>query len=430
MRLIRLLKQDLAKEVDDWLADDLIDESQRDRILARYGITPGESQPLGYTMLMGLGMLFVGLALITLIGANWQDIPRYVRTLGLISLTTATHLSGWFYLKRGDESKALGLIFLGNLFYGASIILIAQIFHLGEHMPDGVYFWALGCLPMALLTGSRLIALQMLALAFIWLFMEANLGFLPVTFPLFLAAALYVLSVRASVTLFLAVVSGTFLWLEYLAAWFWSTGWRLSFSEEHLVLTASLFALAYSAAHWLIQRQEVALQDYGAILAAWCLRFVLVLMLVLSFAPPWEELLRADWYHWSSLLIISTLIWAAALYLGYQAKHYGSLLAFAALLILSAAGLALLNGAVHAPLFQATYNLVIIGLGIWLIIQGVQQRIGHYFWSGIVAILAVALFRYFDLIGSYIGGSLLFLTIAGILLGAARYWRALEHGNE
>jgi uncharacterized membrane protein len=430
MRLIRLLKQDLAKEVDDWLADDLIDESQRDRILARYGITPGESKPLGYTMLMGLGMLFVGLALITLIGANWQDIPRYVRTLGLISLTTATHLSGWFYLKRGDESKALGLIFLGNLFYGASIILIAQIFHLGEHMPDGVYFWALGCLPMALLTGGRLIALQMLALAFIWLFMEANLGFLPVTFPLFLAAALYVLSMRPSITLFLTVISGSLLWLEYLAAWFWSDGLRLTFSEEHIVLTASLFALAYGASRWLMQRREVALQDYGAILAAWCLRFVIVLLLVFSFESPWKELLRADWNHWPSLLVVCGFIWTAALYLGYRATHYASLIAFAALLLLSAGALALLNGAVHAPLFQAAYNLVLIGLGIWLITRGVQHRVSHYFWSGIAAILAVALFRYFDLIGSYIGGSLLFLTIAGILLGAARYWRRLERRDE
>jgi uncharacterized membrane protein len=430
MRLIRLLKQDLAKEVDDWLADDLIDESQRARILARYGITPGENQSLGYTILMGLGILFVGLALITLIGANWQDIPRYVRTLGLISLTTATHLLAWFYLKRGDESKALGLVFLGNLFYGASIILIAQIFHLGEHMPDGVYFWALGCLPMALLTGSRLIALQMLALAFIWLFMEANLGFLPVTFPLFLAAALYVLSVRPSVTLFLAVVSGTLLWLEYLAAWFWSDGLRLSFSEEHIVLTASLFALAYGGSHWLMQRQEVARQDYGAILAAWCLRFVLALLLVLSFESPWKEMLNADWQHWPSLLMTAGFIWAAALYLGYQAKHYASLIAFAALMLVTAGALAILDDTVHAPLFQAAYNLVLISLGIWLITRGVQHRVSHYFWSGIAAILAVALFRYFDLIGSYVGGSLLFLTIAGILLGAARYWRALEHRDE
>ena len=34
-----------------------------------------------------------------------------------------------------------GLFFLGNLFYGASIILVAQIYHLGEHMPDGVFWW-------------------------------------------------------------------------------------------------------------------------------------------------------------------------------------------------------------------------------------------------------------------------------------------------
>ena len=39
---------------------------------------------------------------------------------------------------------ATGLFFLGNIFYGASIILIAQIYHLGEYMPDGVFWWDTG----------------------------------------------------------------------------------------------------------------------------------------------------------------------------------------------------------------------------------------------------------------------------------------------
>jgi len=42
MRFIRRFKQDLAKEVTEWVADDLIDEDQAILILQRYGITPGQ----------------------------------------------------------------------------------------------------------------------------------------------------------------------------------------------------------------------------------------------------------------------------------------------------------------------------------------------------------------------------------------------------
>jgi hypothetical protein len=39
--------------------------------------------------------------------------------------------------------------------------------------------------------------------------------------------------------------------------------------------------------------------------------------------------------------------------------------------------------------------------------------------------------RYFDLIGDYIGGALLFALAAGILFGAARYWRArMKEGSD
>ena len=117
MRFIRRFKQDLAKEVTEWVADDLIDEDQAILILQRYGITPGQPYNLGYTLLIGLGFLFIGLSVITLIGANWDEIPRVARMSGLIALTAGTHLVGiWFYGKT-QVNKSVAYFFLGNLFF-------------------------------------------------------------------------------------------------------------------------------------------------------------------------------------------------------------------------------------------------------------------------------------------------------------------------
>ena len=42
------------------------------------------------------------------------------------------------------------------------------------------------------------------------------------------------------------------------------------------------------------------------------------------------------------------------------------------------------------------------------------------------AVLVTALVRYFDLIGDYFGGAVLFMVFAMLLLGAARYWKSFN----
>ena len=68
-------------------------------------------------------------------------------------------------------------------------------------------------------------------------------------------------------------------------------------------------------------------------------------------------------------------------------------------------------------------NLLLMGTGVWLIVRGINNRISHYFFLGVATILVTALLRYVDLIGDYVGGALLFLVFAALLLGAARYWK-------
>lgn len=68
-----------------------------------------------------------------------EDIPRAVRMWGLIILTMATHGFALRKYLSGDHSGSAGIFLFGNIFFGASIILIAQIYHLGEYMPDGIF---------------------------------------------------------------------------------------------------------------------------------------------------------------------------------------------------------------------------------------------------------------------------------------------------
>ncbi len=85
-----------------------------------------------------------------------------------------------------------------------------------------------------------------------------------------------------------------------------------------------------------------------------------------------------------------------------------------------------LNNPTHSLIFQIASNIALIAFGIWLILQGINHGISHYFFLGIATILLTALIRYIDLIGDYIGGAILFILFAIILLGAAKYWKRVS----
>ena len=333
MRLIRLLKKDLATEMSTWVDRELISVDQARAICRLYAVDYDEirSRSTAYRVLVVLGFVFIGLALITVIGANWDAIPRAVRMGGLLALTAGTHAFALRHHLADRTSLATGLFVLGNLFYGASIILIAQIYHLGEHMPDGVFWWALGSLPFAVLLCSPWLTLLSGLLALVWLYLEhttwlLNATFLSLAFPVFLAVELYVLArARANALLFLTFVASLILWFQTVLVTMWmegrgrGLGWfdgHRSWSEEHVFVGAALFLVAHAAGHWLHARDGAKARDYGALLSIWTLRFALIGMLVMSFELPWEKLITAEWNHQASMWIVVAALAAAALRLG------------------------------------------------------------------------------------------------------------------
>jgi len=428
MRLIRLLKRDLAHETRDWVVDGLIDQAQAEQICARYGIDyrhPDEHS-FGYGVLVVLGFLFIGLSLLTLIGANWEDIPRWIRTAGLVLLVLATNLRGWFRFRSGERNAAVGWFFLGSLFYGAAIMLIAQIYHIGEHYPDGILWWALGVLPFALLLESGLLTVLMLVLAYTWLFVETGLDFYPLWFPLFLAAAgLHLYRHGHSNLIFIASIAGIGLFAEYTLGWFLSGTPGFEAGQENIVLAGGLFLLFLGVAKWLSLRQSPDAVDYGALLQVWVLRFFVLYLLYFSFEGSWNQLLGAEWRLLYPTIISVIMMSVAALLLTVSSNAARSSVMLTAVAFLGMLGAALwVDDDRYVMWFQVADNLFLISLGIWLIWRGIQARISHYFHVGVAVILLTGLLRYMDLVGDYIGAAILFAVFAAILLAAARYWKS------
>ena len=83
-----------------------------------------------------------------------------------------------FWLRFGGRWRLSSEIvfFLACLLYGAAIWLIAQMFHIQSHYPDGIWFWALGVLPFALCLDTLLLHVLYAGLLAIWVGTEI-LGF-------------------------------------------------------------------------------------------------------------------------------------------------------------------------------------------------------------------------------------------------------------
>lgn len=435
MRLIRILKNDLCREVATWVEETIISKEQAELICSRYGVDYHNlsRRSHGYRVLVGFGCLFIGLALITLIGHNWDEIPRAIRMAGLIVLTLGANLFGLVSLRKEQTSKAVAWFFLGSFFYGASIMLIAQIYHIGEHYPDGIFWWGIGVLPVAILLESTLIMLLAMSLGFVWFFVESSMNFYPTLFPVFLAALLWHLARgRQSNILFLSFIVGLGFWAEYTLAWLMGGMGGFKPGPENVALGVGLFIVFHGLSRWLGESKEHRLVDYGTLLGLWVLRFTIITLFVFSFKEPWRELIKAQWQLVGAAITLSLLLSILAIWLVYKArKTIVSTVAFALLFNISLVAVILVKAPMHAVVFQFAYNVLLVVVGIWLIVRGIQDHISLYFYTGVLTILATGLLRYIDLIGNYIGASVLFAILAAILLLVARYWkgRQIESGG-
>ncbi len=440
MGLIRLFKHDLAMETRTWVKKKIITQDQAVELCQTYGVDFHNitQKSKGYWVLVILGYLFLGLALMTLIGANWDSIPREVRMAGLIGLTLSTHLMGLFKIRRGRQRAGIGFFFLGSLFYGVSIMLIGQIYHIGEHFPNGNLLWALGVLPLALMLKSLTLMFLASGLGMIWFFLESYLGYFPWLFPLFLAAmAWHLFRASPSRILFLLIIILSGLFCEYGISWSLGGWQRFDFHLENLFFIGAWVILCQGLAIFLETRSRSDLKDYGTLLSLWCLRFFLVTLFIFSFEASWEEMITSAWQVPGFAMAAGSLISFGSVglaFLGHRQIKDLIVPGLIALIYMAyMLGMIMVDEPATALYFAVIDNIILIVTGTWLIISGIRRAVSHYFFLGVLTILLLGLIRYMDLVGDYLGAAAMFLGFALILLVTARFWRSrhnVNHGRQ
>src|SRR5512141_2401162 len=153
----------LRGELAQGRAEGIVDGAAAEALTRRYGLDEPESSSLALGALYTLAAGLVGAGVISLVAWHWEQMPAAFRILLLVTVLVAARVPGWWMWKVTARQPRLGhaVSLLGTLVFGASIGLVAQIFHL-----SGVWYrffgaWALG----AVAAGVALPSLPALGLA-------------------------------------------------------------------------------------------------------------------------------------------------------------------------------------------------------------------------------------------------------------------------
>ncbi len=392
--------------------------------------------------LYGLGACMFGLAALLLIGFNWEAISREAKLVIVLAVIAGTHAAA-FWVRRTSPVVSEIVFFLGCLFYGAGIWLIGQAFHLDAHYPDGVFWWAFGVLPLALVLDSLLIHFLFVGLMAMWAGME-TLGFMHLrpwwagnllpngawSLPVLAAPGLmwaYRRSSPTAVGLYVAL----FVWWVVLQAFVW----RFGMSPLSVFWVGGVGALLMIAAEAHRQGDPMAIpyRVWGALLSAGSL-------IPMSSWRFWYGIER--WHQWSDRLDATSQLLVAGVAFGlltgagvgvcYLAPTRRGILPASLLGLMIALAMSTMLipsdwGAAVVAVVLA--NAAMIGLAIYLINVGAREERLRPFGAGVLYFLVWAIARYTDLfsaVGGMLGTAVIFVLCGVAVVIIGRFWTRLK----
>jgi uncharacterized membrane protein len=189
-----------------------------------------------------LGAVLFGFAAMSFVAANWNEMSKLARLLLLLAVLWAFYGGAVWLFARQLAGFAHAAVLGGIAVYGASIMLIAQMYHMEGNPPDAVLFWALGALLAAALLKSSAALAATFVLLGVWMGMERGLN-MTAHWP-FLAPW----AAAAAVAVWLAWRPGLHLAVLCLAGWLVPLGYYILDLHAHWVVAAIGVAAAVLAA--------------------------------------------------------------------------------------------------------------------------------------------------------------------------------------
>lgn len=186
------VKRDIAR----WREAGLIDDRVAGSLSLDVERNNGAAVSLGAVLTMMAAALFSAAVLI-FVAANWQDMPRLMRVGLLFALILSGYGGGAALKLSGREAAGEAAWLVAAAAFGASIALVAQIYHMSGDEAQAMLVWCAGTAFAALMLRSGPLTAGAVLVSGAWMLMQTSSGWLAGRPPLswlVLAAALYALS--------------------------------------------------------------------------------------------------------------------------------------------------------------------------------------------------------------------------------------------
>lgn len=162
-----LYRRTVQLDLDHWIKDGLVPQASRDAILADLNNQKHSLSAVG--ILAMLGAIFMALAGLSFVAANWGVIPKLVRLGFILAMMWSAFGISIYALNRNAAAFAHAFALIGAALFGGGIMLVAQIFNISAHYPNGILIWAIGALAVALSLRSRPVLLLSAILVALWM---------------------------------------------------------------------------------------------------------------------------------------------------------------------------------------------------------------------------------------------------------------------
>lgn len=159
----------IEKDFNLWIEKGLVERRSADAMLAEYDARPSSFS--AGRVLMTLAGVLLAAAVLLLVAANWEAIPRIARVVGIVGLLWVLYLGAAFALSRGSAAIGAGLLVMATISFGGAIALVGQMYHLSGDAADALFVWFLMACVATVLFRSAPLAVICGVLSW-WLFIQ------------------------------------------------------------------------------------------------------------------------------------------------------------------------------------------------------------------------------------------------------------------
>lgn len=164
---MRGYREKLVRDLPRWREAGWVTAHGEEAILRDVGPETGGVNLAG--ILATLSAILLGFALMTFVASNWQDMSNVARLAVLFTSVAVCYAAAALLFAKEMPGFGHAAVLGGVSAFGASIMLIGQMYHLGGYPPHAVLMWAIGATVAGLLIRSNAtLALAMILVGLWW----------------------------------------------------------------------------------------------------------------------------------------------------------------------------------------------------------------------------------------------------------------------